>query len=74
MGSLRAASRWGVLEDLFEGNVEDVRYAEGDFQRRGIFIAFDRDNGLTGDGDVIGELLLRHGAGGAELADCVAKR
>jgi hypothetical protein len=73
MELLCAASGWGVLEDLFERDVEDVSDAEGYFERRGVFIAFDRDDGLTRDGDVIGKLLLRHGAGGAELADRVAE-
>src|SRR5437899_11645291 len=62
-----------VLEDLLERDAEDVGDAEGYFERRGVLVAFDRDDGLTRDGDAVGELLLCHGTGSAELADGVAE-
>ena len=60
------------MKDLFEGEIEDVGDAEGDFERRGVFVAFDGDDGLARDVDEVSQGLLRHGAGGAEFADGVA--
>jgi hypothetical protein len=59
------------LEDLLEGNAEDMGDAEGDFERGRVFVAFDGDDGLAGDVDEVGEVLLGHGTGGAEIADGV---
>ena len=72
LGSLPAGAGWRVLEDLFEGEIEDVGDAEGDFERGRVLVAFDGNDGLAGDVDEVGEALLRHGAGGAEFADGVA--
>ena len=71
-GSLPPGARWCVLKNLFEREIEDVGDAEGDFERRRVFVAFDGDDGLAGDVNEVGEGLLRHGAGGAEFADGVA--
>ena len=60
------------MEDLFEGDIEDVSNAEGDLERGGVLVAFDGDDGLARDVDEVGEGLLRHGAGGAEFANGVA--
>jgi hypothetical protein len=38
----------GVLEELLQWNLEDVRDAEGDFDRRRAFVNFDAD--LAGNG------------------------
>jgi hypothetical protein len=49
--------------------------AEGDFERRGVFVGFNGVNGLAGDADLIGELLLRESALLlAELADLIGDR
>ena len=61
----------GVLEDLFEGDFEDVGYAEGYLERGGVFIELDGVDGLAGDGDGVGEVLLGEAGGGAEVADGV---
>jgi len=37
-----------VLEDFFEGLLENVGYLEGDFQRRGVFVGLDRIYCLAG--------------------------
>ena len=69
---LCAPGRGLVLEDLIERDAEYVRDAEGDFERGRVLVALDGDDGLAGDVDEVGEFLLGHGAGGAELADGVA--
>ena len=45
----RLARLWsGVWEELLQWNLEDVRDAEGDFDRRRVFVNFDDD--LAGNG------------------------
>ena len=61
-----------VLEDAFKRYVEDVRNAEGDFERRGVLIALYGDDSLACDIDEVGELLLRHRVRGTKFADGVA--
>ena len=60
------------MKDLFEGDIEDISNAEGDFKRGGVLVAFDGDDGLARDVNEVGEGLLRHGTGGAKFADGVA--
>src|SRR6185436_4442515 len=54
------ATTLAILKDLIEWNTEHLRDPEGDFERGRIFPELDRVDGLTGDADPVGELLLRH--------------
>jgi 8-oxo-dGTP pyrophosphatase MutT (NUDIX family) len=55
-------------------NTEDVRDTKGYLKRGRVLVTLDGVYRLPRDGDEVGELLLGHGAGGAELADGVAER
>ena len=48
------------LEDGFDGGVEGAGDAEGQDERGDVFVGFEGDDGLTGDADSVGEILLRH--------------
>ena len=49
-----------VLEDLVYGNVEGLRDSKGQGQRGGVFAGLDGDDGLAGNADLVGQLLLGH--------------
>jgi hypothetical protein len=49
-----------VLEDFFEGFLENVGYLEGDFQGGGVFVGLDSVYSLTGYAYAFGQILLRH--------------
>ncbi len=61
------------MEDLLKRNTEYVGDPESNFERGGVLVAFNGDDGLARDGDEVGKFLLRHRAGGAELSYGVAK-
>ena len=61
-----------VVEYLLQRNIKDVRDAEGNFQRGRVLIAFNGVDRLTSHEDVVGKLLLRHGAGAAEFTNGIA--
>jgi hypothetical protein len=61
-----------VLEDLLERHSKYVGDAKRCLERGRVLVAFDRDDGLPGEIDPVGELLLRHVECGAEVADIVA--
>jgi hypothetical protein len=69
---LAFAGWWGVLEDLFEWDIEDVRDPEGDLERGGVLVELDGDDGLAGDADAVGEVLLGEAVVCAEVAKGVA--
>lgn len=60
------------MEDLLQGNTEDVRDAEGNFERGRVLITFNGIDGLTSNEDAVGEFLLCHGAGAAEFMNSIA--
>ena len=71
---LRASRLWvglDVLEHGFEGDGEDGGDAEGDLERGGVLVALDGVDGLAGNADAVGELLLGDGGFGAEDADAL---
>ena len=60
-------------EDFFDGLAEELGDAEGERERRRVGAGFERDDGLPGDGNLVGKFLLRRVAvGSAELADPIA--
>ena len=61
-----------VVEYLLQRNIKNVRDAEGNFQRGRVLITFNGVDSLTSHEDVIGKLLLRHGAGAAEFTNGIA--
>jgi hypothetical protein len=62
-------------KDLVQRAAQGSGDAEGDFERRGVFVGFNGVNGLAGDADLIGKLLLRESALLlAELADLIGDR
>jgi hypothetical protein len=70
--SFRASAGRIVVEYLFQGNTEDVRNAEGNFERRRVLITFNGIDGLTRNEDTVSEFLLGHGAGAAEFTNGIA--
>jgi hypothetical protein len=49
-----------VSEDFLQWFVEDRSNSKCQLQRRGVFLAFDRHDGLPGYTDLLSQLLLRH--------------
>jgi hypothetical protein len=49
-----------VSEDFLQWFVEDRSNSKRQLQRRGVFLAFDRHDGLPGYTDLLSQLLLRH--------------
>ena len=63
-----------VGEDGFYGEVEEASEAESEGERRIVSAGFDGVDGLTGDFEAVGEILLRPGAFGAEDAEAIIHR
>jgi hypothetical protein len=61
---LRSRVLLGVLEHPLQRDVEDARHAEGHLERRGVAALLDGDDALSRHADPVGELGLRHLAGG----------
>jgi hypothetical protein len=61
-----------VLKALFKRDAERQGDPERGLKRWGIFVLLHGNDGLAGDADLVGELLLGQVARGAQLANAIA--